>query len=429
MEGLLGRLAVHYKMISIEQLAKATRFQARKRDGRRLGQVLVEMGYIDFDQLNELLSLQKRYLKLGAGKPTQVIHPVTLGESSIEDDPILNALKAAIQQGASDLHLQSDESPHLRQHGQLFSLGAAPRAERLEKGLLSLLSEEDLKQLKEQGQLEWIYELEHLGRFRASCYHHHRGLGASFHLLPPKPPNLIELKLPGRLAQLSNFDQGLLLITGPRGSGKTSTLAALIQIINEEREAHIITIEDPIEFCFAEGRALIDQRELGRHTHSYARAIRSALRAGPDVIALGDLCEPESIILALEAAEAGHLVMATHESLNFNETLSHLTQAFSNTEQQHARIRLGDSLQAVLSQRLLLSSHENMLIPACGLIYVTPAVGTLIREGQLDQLPAILRQTRQSQLLDDSLERLVSSTRITQQEARRQAEAPEQFGA
>ncbi len=250
-----------------------------------------------------------------------------------------------------------------------------------------------------------------VGRFRANAYRQLRGIDAVFRHIPANPPSLDDLGLPHSLAKLTTYHQGLVLLTGPTACGKSSTMAALVRLINEERADHIITIEDPIEYLHESKRCVVNQRSVKRHTESFARALKGSLREDPDVIVIGELRDLESISLALTAAETGHLVLATLHTENAIRTINRLVGAFPSDQQSQIRSMIADSLRMVFSQRLLPRADGAGRVVALETLVVTKAVSNLIRENKTFQIHSIL-QTGASQgmgLLDNSIKEHVKS--------------------
>jgi twitching motility protein PilT len=304
-------------------------------------------------------------------------------------------------------------------------LGAAD-AERL---VLEILTAEQSAALREHGQVDFAYTLPGVGRFRSNAYRQQRGIDAVFRAIPPQPPTLEQLGLPSSLARFANFHQGIVLLTGPAGCGKSSTLAALVNIINEERHDHIITIEDPIEYVHTSKSCVVNQRQVGPHTGSFARALRAALREDPDIIAIGELRDLETVSLALTAAETGHLVLATLHTNNAIRTVNRILGVFPPNQQEQIRTMVSESLRAVVSQRLVLRADGAGRVAALEILVANKAVGNLIRENKTFQLRSVL-QTGSAHgmcLLDASLAELVKKGTITREEALRQCEDPQRF--
>jgi twitching motility protein PilT len=261
-------------------------------------------------------------------------------------------------------------------------------------------------------------------------YRQQRGVDAVFRYIPPEAPSLDDLGLPLALARFVNFHQGMVLVTGPAGCGKSSTLAALVDLINEERHEHILTIEDPIEYLHPSKRCLVNQRSVHSHTESFARALRGALREDPDVIVVGELRDLETISLALSAAETGHLVLATLHTNNAIRTLNRIIGAFPADQQGQIRMMISESLRVVISQRLIPRADGQGRVAAIENLVINRAVGNLIRENKTFQIHSVL-QTGASQgmmLLDDSIKALLDAGTITRDEALRNCEDAKALG-
>jgi twitching motility protein PilT len=475
---LLGRIAVQLKLITMDQLVEATKHQERTGAGKRLGDILVEQGLITPVQLETIARIQREYLAkrraMQAGG-LQPLHPVPAadaaaaptgaprpraaagpavpetprppreGETGVAPRPgttgavgarrpaRLEALLArAVQSRASDVHIHAGAPIAMRIHGRLQrGDGPALTARDTEPLLLEILSPEQRSQLEEQGEIDLAYTIPEVGRFRANLYRQQRGMDGVFRAIPPSPPSLLDLGLPTTLAKFTTFHQGMVLVTGPAGCGKSSTLAAFIDIINEERRDHILTIEDPIEYLHPSKRCVVNQRQVVRHTESFARALRAALREDPDVIAIGELRDLETISLALTAAETGHLVLATLHTNNAIRTINRLLGVFPPSQQSQVRTMLSESLRAIVSQRLLPSVDGTRRVPALEVLIVNKAVGNLIRENKTFQIRSVL-QTGAAHgmgLLDNSLADLVKAGVISRDEAIRNCDDPKRFAA
>ncbi len=454
---LLGRLAVHLKMITLDQLAEAIRAQGAAGEDARLGEILVERGLIDRVQLAKLASAQMQVLAKhraqsasespaapaarpvarpasppASGRPAAPAAPVADAPFDFETpaaagsgDPLLDALRDAVARGASDLHLHAGSPPKVRISGRLEPTRNAPLgAEEIERMVLSALDSAQREALAERGELDVCRTFEGIGRFRANLYRQQRGLDGVFRFIPARPPTLEQLGLPARLAKFTTYHQGMVLVTGPSGCGKSSTMAALVNLINEERREHILTIEDPIEYVHVPKRCLVNQRSAGNHTESFARALRAALREDPDVIVIGELRDLETVSLALSAAETGHLVLATLHTDNAIRTVNRLVGSFPADQQDQVRTMLSESLRGVISQRLLPRADGGGRVPALETMIVTRAVGNLIRENKTFQIHSIL-QTGASQgmaLLDSSIRELVAQGVVSAEEAARHVE-------
>lgn len=439
---LLGRLAVHYGLISMDQLAEATREQGRRGGGTSLGQILLDLGFLQPSQLQQLVIVQKEALarrsaahtappaaatRAASEPPAQQAAPAPVGSAGALD----RLLRDAVRAGASDVHVHAGARLRLRLHGRLIEVGEsvveAPEAERLVRGLLSA---QDAALLDAHGEVDLCHTLRGVGRFRVNAYRQQRGLDAVLRVIPLDPPSLEHLGLPQSLARFTNHHQGMVLVTGPAGCGKSATLAALVHLINEERREHVITIEDPIEYVHVSKRCLVNQRNVRRHTESFARALRAALREDPDVIVIGELRDQETISLALTAAETGHLVLATLHTRDTVRTINRIVGAYAPEQQDQVRTMLSESLRAVVSQRLLPRATGEGRVAALEVLVVTRAVGNLIRENKTFQIRSLL-QTGAAQgmeLLEQSLARLVQQGVVTREEAARHADDPKRLG-
>jgi twitching motility protein PilT len=336
-------------------------------------------------------------------------------------------LTKAVADSASDIHLHAGAPIRYRVHGVLHDIEPEPLTrERAEGLVMQLLDEGQRAILNEKGQVDFAYTLDGVGRFRGNAYRQQRGTDCVLRAISEKPPTLQQLGLPASLAKFTNFHQGMVLLTGPAGCGKSSTLAALVNIINEERRDHVITVEDPIEYVHVPKRCSVNQRQAGKHTASFARALRGALREDPDVIALGELRDLETISLALTAAETGHLVLATLHTNNAIRTINRVLGVFPPEQQAQIRTMVSESLRAVVSQRLVARADGKGRVLAMEVLVVNKAVGNLIREDKTFQIRSAM-QTGVSQgmvLLDDALRDLVKKGVITVEEAMKHAEEP-----
>jgi twitching motility protein PilT len=334
-------------------------------------------------------------------------------------------LAQAVCLGASDVHVHSLAPLRYRIHGRLVDQTPEPMSAELAGAMaLSLLSASERELFEEHGEIDFSYTLEGQARFRTNLYRQLRGIDVTLRRIPLSPPTLEDLGLPNDLARFTNYHQGMVLVTGPTRCGKSSTLAALVNLINEERAEHVLTIEDPIEYLHRSSRCLVNQRNVGRHTQSFARALRAALREDPDVIVIGELRDRETVSLALTAAETGHFVLATLHTDNAVRTVNRIVGSFPPDQQEQVRAMMSESLRAVISQRLLPRADGAGMVAALEVMVVTRAISNLIRESKLVQIRSVL-QTGRSQgmsLLDNSLAELVAKKVVTREEALRHAE-------
>lgn len=454
---LLGRIALHYKLVTQEQLTAAAARQDDDGGTRRLGEILIQMGVLTPGQLDKLLAIQRDYLakqQVQAAAPQeQAVPPLTEAAEplappadiapspSAPPPPPRNTwrtaerrlealLTLAVGMQASDIHVHSLAPLKVRINGQLQDLEDEVLDPQLANEIIrEILTPEQRGALDAHGQVDFAYTLPGVGRFRSNAYRQQRGVDAVFRAIPPEPPTLTDLGLPTSLARFCNFHQGMVLLTGPAGCGKSSTLAALLRIINEDRRDHIITVEDPIEYLHHSKQCVVNQRQVGRHTGTFARALRAALREDPDVIALGELRDLETISLALTAAETGHLVMATLHTSNAIRTINRVLGVFPPEQQDQIRTMVSESLRAVVSQRLVTRADGQGRVPALEILVCNKAVGNLIRDNKTFQIRSVL-QTGANQgmcLLDASLADLVKKGTITREEAARHADDPAKF--
>ncbi len=340
--------------------------------------------------------------------------------SDADRERLHKLLSDAIDAGASDVHIHSGSAIQLRVHGQLANMGEAPLSnEEVERMISAALSPEERATLARDGELDLCLVLPDIGRFRTNVYRQQRGFDAVMRAIPNEPPTLEQLGLPADLVKYTQYHQGMVLITGPAGCGKSSTMAALVNLINEEREEHILCVEDPIEYVHQSKKCFVNQRHAGRDTQSFARALRGALREDPDVIVIGELRDLETISLAMTAAETGHFVLATLHTNNSVRTVNRMIGAFPSNQQGQVRTMLSESLRAVISQRLVPRLDETGRVAALEVLVINKAIGNLIRDEKTIQIRSAI-QTGKSQgmyLLEQSLNELVSSGTIDREVA------------
>jgi twitching motility protein PilT len=318
-------------------------------------------------------------------------------------------LREATARQASDLHLSAGQPPLLRVHGDLQRMEHPALAADAVLALAhTIMTEEQRQRLAAEHEVDFACELADVGRFRVNVFVHSRGPGAVLRSIPTTIPLLGDMGMPPVLKELCTRERGLVLVTGPTGSGKSTTLAAMVDEVNRTWDAHILTVEDPIEFVHPPQRCLVNQREVGTHTHSFANALRSALREDPDVILVGEMRDLETIALALTAAETGHLVFGTLHTSSAPKTVDRIIDAFPAAQQAQIRTMLSESLEAVIAQTLLKKKGGGR-VAACEILVGVPAVRNLIREGKLHQIPSMM-QTGQRvgmQTLDMAVAELV----------------------
>lgn len=296
-------------------------------------------------------------------------------------------LEMAVDNNASDLHLTVGVPPVMRIYGKLvFSEMERLTPESTKNLAAEILSQEQLSLLEEEGQVDLSLSLAHIGRFRINVFKQRGSVGLAIRLIPYKIPPFEELNLPPVIRTLAEKESGFILVTGPAGSGKSTTLAAMIDIINSQRSCHIITLEDPIEFLHSHKKSIVNQREIKTDSQSFSAALRAALRQDPDVILVGEMRDLETISIALTAAETGHLVLSTLHTKSAPQSIDRIIDVFPPHQQQQVRIQLANTLVGVVSQRLLPRVDKQGLIPAVEVMISTPAIKNLIREGKTHQI-------------------------------------------
>ena len=420
--GLFGRLAIEKKFVTAEQVQLCLQVQAQLGGKHHLGALLINRGYLTEAQLQEILALQRERQAQAPPPAIQAAPPPLVTPSS----RIPAILEAAEKRGASDVHFHPGTPAAMRMGGKILIANQAPLEEReLGPQLRALLTLEERARLEKELSLDALIVTPSRLRCRASFYMTNTGLNATFRLIRRAPPTLEELGLPSQLAQFVSHSQGMVLVTGLAGSGKTSTLAALVNLIAEERSDHVLCLEDPIEILHPPKKALVNQRQVGRDTESFARALRGALREDPDVIVIGELRDSETISLAVTAAETGHLVIGSMNTATSARAISRILGAFPPAQQAQVRSMVSESLHGVITQRLM-PTLDGGRAAALEVLMVTSAIGNLIRDDKLFQVRSAL-QTGRSQgmrLMDDSLRELVLAGRVSPEEARRVAENP-----
>jgi twitching motility protein PilT len=322
--------------------------------------------------------------------------------------------------GASDLHLKTGMSPAVRVHGGLQDLPYPPLpADVCETSLLAILDDEQQTLFAREHDLDFCFDGGELGRFRTNYLSEHRGLDGVFRLIPPHVPSLDELHLPAQVKRFTEYRVGIVLVTGPKGSGKTTTLAAMVDIINSSRAEHIITVEDPIEFVQPCKKGHVNQRQVGIHTKSFSNALRSALREAPDVIMVGEMRDLETTSLAITAAETGHLVLATLHTPDAVRTIGRVLDVFPPKEQPQIRAMLSESLRGIVSQLLVPGADGHSMVLATEILVNTQAIGHLIREEKVHQIRGLMQTGKQygMSLMEESLVRLAKEGRITRETA------------
>ncbi len=342
-------------------------------------------------------------------------------------DALFNMMK---EQGASDLHLSTGNPPIFRQHGEMVRLNFKVLGhDELKTILFEILSEKQKAHFEETKDLDFAYEVPGLARFRGNIMMQYRGIAAVFRIIPAKILSADELGLPEGVRRMTNFKKGLVLVTGPTGSGKSTTLAGMIDLINSTRKEHILTFEDPLEFIHENKMSLMNQRQIGEHTESFASALRAALREDPDVIMVGEMRDLTTIQLAMSAAETGHLVFGTLHTSTAAKTVDRIIDVFPTDQQEQVRAMLSESLKGVICQQLLKTAEGKGRVAALEIMLGTPAIGNLIREGKTFQIPSIMQTAKKDgmQLMDQHLLDLLKTKKVNPEEAYRCAIDKKQF--
>ncbi len=332
-------------------------------------------------------------------------------------DKLFSILQA---KGGSDLHISPQNSPLLRISGNLFPIGDRKVTSGQSKTMLyEIMTDSQKEEFEAIHDIDFAYEVPSLeARFRANIFLGRHGISGAFRLIPNKILTVEELGLPPVVLDFTEYSKGLVLVTGPTGSGKSTTLAALVDHINKTRKAHIITIEDPIEFIHVSQECLINQREVGNHTESFKAALRASLREDPDIILVGEMRDLETIELAITAAETGHLVFGTLHTSSAAKTVDRIINVFPANQQAQIRTMLAESILGVIAQQLL-RTIDGKRCAALEILFVTAAVSNLIREGKTFQIPSVIQtgKAKGMQLMDQSLMNLLEARKISIEEA------------
>jgi twitching motility protein PilT len=338
-------------------------------------------------------------------------------DTSTDSAFLTDLLLYVLEFGCSDLHLTAGAHPTVRSSGQLLALDEFPvmLPQSLQKTLYAIMSGKQREVFEDQLELDFAYSLPGRARFRVNVYRQRDSLGAAFRLIPHEIKRLEDLGVPDSVAELAALPRGLVLVTGPTGSGKSTTLAGIVDLANRTRADHIMTIEDPIEFLHSHKRCLVNQRELGTDTWSFKNALKHVLRQDPDIILVGELRDLETIELALTAAETGHLVMATLHTQDAAQTIDRVIDVFPPSQQQQVRVQLAGALQGVVCQQLVKTVDGRGRVVAVEIMTATAAVRNLIREGKTHQIYSALQAGSQHgmQTMDAHLAQLVRAGRVT----------------
>ncbi len=340
-------------------------------------------------------------------------------------------LTKMVEVRASDVHLTAGFPPAVRVRGRVAPIDDYPplSPQETREIVYSILNDSQRKRFENEQQLDFAYAIPGVARFRVNCFFQRGAISAAFRLIPAEILSLESLGLPQVLEEFTRKPRGFVLVTGPTGSGKSTSLASMVDVINSEREEHILTIEDPIEFLHTHKKCIVNQREIGADAHDFASALKAALREDPDVILVGEMRDLETISTALTAAETGHLVFATLHTQSTAQTVDRIIDVFPPHQQQQVRMQLSVALQGIVTQQLLPTADGSARIAACEVLVPTPAIRNLIREGKTHQIYSALQTSGAvgMQTMDSHLAQLVRTGKITRSLAEQRASVPEEL--
>jgi twitching motility protein PilT len=369
------------------------------------------------EQVLEELDTVLEELELKETEAQAVVETMSLG---LENFSLDDLLRKCLDISASDIHLETGSPPIFRIRGDMvYSDAPLLTQEKMEEMCFPLLNESQLRAFDEAGNLDFAYEIKELARFRVNMLKQYHGLGAVFRIIPEKIPSMEDLKLPEVLKKICMFSRGIVIVTGPTGSGKSTTLAAMINYINQNRKSHIITIEDPIEFTHKSKNCLIDHREVGSHTKSFAEALRASLREDPNIILVGEMRDFETISMAITAAEMGSLVFGTLHTNSAAKTIDRIIDVFPAKQQEQVKSQVSQALRAIIAQQLMKNADGKGRVAAIEVLLCNTSVSNLIREGKTGQIPSFMQMgaTEGMQTMDSALISLVKSGTITAEAA------------
>ncbi|MBN1421042.1 MAG: PilT/PilU family type 4a pilus ATPase [Planctomycetes bacterium] len=452
LDTLFAKIALHNRLVPQDVLRDA--LTAAEKEGRGLGDVLLSRSLISSAQLEairrKIESIQKKKAGAGGGEEGERAVPDVPEEpgappprpGAIHVDevrrrdfhhlataPIDEYLRTFREIGASDLHFQVGAPPFVRMHGHhVFLKHPVLGADDTERRIFELLDPFQRDVFQKHNDVDFCYVTDH-GRYRANVFRQRLGVDSVFRIIPERVQTLEELHLPGTLREFTKYTQGIVLITGPAGCGKSATMAALIDIVNEDRYDHIVCVEDPIEYIFEPKNCNVNQRHVRVHTENFAIALRSAMRADPDVIMVGELRDLETISMAITAAETGHLVMGTLHTTNAIRSVDRIIDCFPPKEQDQIRAMVSESIRGVVSQQLIPRKDGMGREPALEILFATPAVSNMVREHKTYQLTSVVQTGAKKGMvfMDDSIERMLRKGIISRESAMFYSEQPERF--
>ena len=415
-DSLFGSILLSFNLVTQEQLNEGLRVQQDSREPQLLGEILMARGVIDSKTVRSILSVQTRKIKF---EQTQRAIAADDLKRRLEDGSARQYLKITREIGASDLYLTSKLKPMVRLHGNLIDLPLETLSLDLCRELLySLMTDDQIARYQAKKFVDLRVEFPEVGRFRGSIFKHNRGIGGVFRVLPEEVEPFSRLGLPRVIKTCIHYRHGLVLLTGSVGSGKSTTLASMIDMINKNSKRHVLMIEDPIEMVTKSDQCFITQREIHTHTDSFANALRAGLRQDPDVLVVGELRDPETVSTTLTAAETGHLVFGTLHTRTAPSTILRLLDQFPSQKRAQVRTMLAGTLRAVVSQQLIPNIDGQGRSVATEVMIVNLAIANLIRQDQVWQIPTVMQMSKNKgmHLMDDSLKRLIDRRKISLEE-------------
>ena len=426
-DALFGTILLSFNLVTREHIRECLQIQRSTRHPKLLGEILIDKGILDKKTVRSILSVQKRKVKFEKAQ-----HEVATDDlkKRLKDGTARSYLQVAKESGASDLYLTSSMKPMVRLHGNLIDLPLDPLPlETCQELLFSLMTQEQISRYQARKFIDIRIEFPEFGRFRGSIFCHHRGIGGVFRVLPDAVVPFGRLGLPSVLKKFIQFNHGLVLVTGSVGSGKSTTLASLIDIMNKQHARHVLMIEDPIETVTESDKCFVTQREVHTHTESFSVALRAALRQDPDVLVVGELRDPDTVSTTITAAETGHLVFGTVHTRTAPSTIFRLLDQYPSQKRAQVRTMLAGTLRAVVSQQLIPNMDGKGRSVATEVMIVNLAIANLIRQDQIWQIPMVMQMSKNKgmHLMDDSLRKLVDRKKVSVEEAISRATQKEQF--